>query len=201
MATRRCDTEARKIQIAEAAVRVIQMQGMANLSMERIALETGIVPSAIYRHFQNKDEVLDAVLDLIESRMYELVDAVNQEGGSALDRLKTLLKRHITLVQHVQTIPRVLFSDHVYVGNPARKAKLYAIISGYLERIGEIAKEGLADGSIRQDIEHETIPVLMMGMFQPAIMLWFLSDGGFDAARHIDRAWRCFLRGITPDNV
>jgi hypothetical protein len=89
-----------------------------------------------------------------------------------------------------------LFSDQVYIGNPARKAKIYGIISDYLARIGEIAREGQLDGSIRKDLEPETLSVLFMGLFQPTVMLWFMSDGGFDVTKHIDRAWRAFCDGV-----
>ena len=58
--TIRCNTGTRRIQIARAAITLIAERGIEGLSMGAIARQIGVVPSAIYRHFRNKDEVLDA---------------------------------------------------------------------------------------------------------------------------------------------
>ena len=54
------------------------------------------------------------------------------------------------------------------------------------------------EASIRPVLGRGTFWVVFLGRFQPATMLWFLSDGGFDVTKHIDRAWRVFLDGIRP---
>ena len=50
--------------IAEAALRLGDRDGPAAMSMRRIAAELGCDPMAIYRHFPNREALLDAVADL-----------------------------------------------------------------------------------------------------------------------------------------
>lgn len=195
------ETELRREQIAEAALQVVQTYGLKGLSMERIASEVGLVPSAIYRHFKNKGKVLDAALDLLHDRLTAIVAAAHNEEKTPLARLKALLVRHVALVQHFQAIPRLLFSDQVCIGNPARKAKLYAIVKDYLTKVAAIAREGQAEGTIRKDLDAQTIAVLFLGLFHPAVILWFISDGQFDTKKHVNRAWRAFCEGIRPVSV
>ena len=38
--------------------------------------------------------------------------------------------------------------------------------------------------------------MLFIGIFQPAAVLWHLSGGRFDIARHANRAWRVYERAI-----
>ena len=75
MAESKLDTQVRREQIAEAALSLVASQGVRRLSIASIARRVGLVPSGIYRHFKNKGEVLDAVLDLVEKRLHANVEA------------------------------------------------------------------------------------------------------------------------------
>jgi AcrR family transcriptional regulator len=198
MSKTKLDTEVRQEQIAEAALMLVHSHGIKALSIARIAMSVGLTPSALYRHFKDKSAILDAVLAQIRVQLFGLVDSVCAEHEAPLDRLQNLLRRHIVFVQQFQALPRILFSDQVYTGNPARKARIHATIMEYLGRIAAIVRDGQQDGSIRADIDAGTVSVMFLGLFQPTAMLWFLSDGGFDVTKHVDRAWRIFLEGIRP---
>ncbi|HEY6572448.1 MAG TPA: helix-turn-helix domain-containing protein, partial [Candidatus Eisenbacteria bacterium] len=62
MRTRKLATEVRRDQIAAAALQIIAAHGVRGLSLAAVARRVGLVPSAIYRHFAGKDEILDATL-------------------------------------------------------------------------------------------------------------------------------------------
>jgi AcrR family transcriptional regulator len=189
-------TQVRREQIAQAALLLVASQGLKGLSVAVVAGQVGLVPSAIYRHFKSKGEVLNAVLDLIRGRLLSNVEAVRSETGDPLERIHRLLRRHLQLVVAYRAIPRILFSDEVYSGHPELKAKLYGIIQGYLDQIGMIAREGQKKNRIRPDIPPETIAVMFMGLVAPSAFLWHLSDGGFNVTRHAERAWKVFSAAI-----
>jgi AcrR family transcriptional regulator len=51
--------------IVEAALRVVDREGLEGTSMRRVAEELGTAPSALYWHVRNKDELLQLVLDRV----------------------------------------------------------------------------------------------------------------------------------------
>ncbi len=51
--------------ILRAAVALADECGVESLSMRRIAQELGVVPMALYKHVANKDELLDAIVDVV----------------------------------------------------------------------------------------------------------------------------------------
>ncbi len=191
-------TEIRQEQIAEAALQVIGMHGLNGLSMERIARELDLAPSALYRHFAGKEEVLDAVVGVIGLRLRAMVAGVRREGLSPLESLRELLRRHIRMAQEFIAIPRLLFSDQVWIGNPGRKALLHAMLSAYLGEVAELVRDAQQEGTLLLELNPHTVSVMYLGLFQPAVMLLFLSDGGFDITRHMDLAWAAFLAGVVP---
>src|ERR687891_1809306 len=53
--------------IARAAVALADADGIDGLSMRKLALELGSAPMSLYRHFANKERLLDAMVDLVFS--------------------------------------------------------------------------------------------------------------------------------------
>ncbi len=189
MGTAKVDTNTRRRQIAEVALALVADDGLGGLSVARIARHVGIVPSAIYRHFDGKEAVLDAVIELIGDKLAENVRAARAEDGGAVEQLLRLLMHHTKLVRENRGIPRIVFSEDVYSGNPARKRQIYAIIDGYLAGVTEIVAQGQVAGCIRQDVEPSAVAVMFLGLIQPAAVLWHLSEGEFDVTRQARQAW------------
>jgi AcrR family transcriptional regulator len=156
----------------------------------------GLVPSALYRHFESKDEIIDAVLQLVKDRLLENVRAVSAEVADPFDRLRRLLDRHVTLIRENQALPRIVFSEEMYDGRPDRSRATFRTIKAYLDRLGEIVEQGQAAGAIRSDLEPATVAVMFLGLVQPAAILWHMSDGTFDVTRHTTLAWKVFAEAI-----
>jgi AcrR family transcriptional regulator len=54
-----------KERVLGAAVALADAQGVEGLSMRKLAQELGVVPMALYKHVANKDELLDAMVDVV----------------------------------------------------------------------------------------------------------------------------------------
>lgn len=193
------ETDVRQEQIIEAALDLIGTQGVYALSIVKIAERVGIVPSALYRHFKSKDDVLDAVLELLRSRLLENVTQVRKETSGALERLKALLMRHATMLNENRAIPHVVFSDGIYTGHPERKARVAELMMAYLGEIKAIIQEGKTQGTIHEDVIPTTASVMFLGMILPAAILWNISEGGFDVIAHAKSAWPAFVRCIATN--
>lgn len=198
MATIKQRTAVRRDQIAQAALALVAEQGPAELSMARIADRLGLATSAMYRHFPGKDEIIDAVIDLIGSRLEVNLSAASHTAGIPLKRLEFLLLRHVALVRENSGIPRLLFSGEVFCGSAGKRERLFQLINGYLGRVAEIIREGQRAGNIRNDVDALTLAVHFLGIVQPAVILGHLSDGRFDVARHAKRAWKLFVETAAP---
>jgi AcrR family transcriptional regulator len=55
--------------ILEAALRLVEREGVEVLTMRRLADETGTAPMSLYRHVADKREVLSELLDLVTRRL------------------------------------------------------------------------------------------------------------------------------------
>jgi len=191
------DTAVRQEQIAQAALELVAEDGLKSLSVASLAERVGLVPSGLYRHFKDKEAIVDAVLDLIERRLLANVTAVCEEESEPLVCLRQLLERHVWLICDNTAIPKVVFSDQIFTSDRAKAARLYQIISGYLRKVGGLIEGGQRAGSIRDDVDPETLSVMFLGLIQPAAILWHASGGTFDLLHHADRAWHVYAESIS----
>jgi len=176
----RTKTRIRQEQIAQAALALVSRYGLRRLNVAGLARKVGVVPSALYRHYQSKEAVLEAVLDLISRRLLENVQAVRQESADPLECLHRLLSRHVQLIRENVAIPRVIFSEEIFSGHPRRRQRVHQIIQDYLEKVQELIREGQLQGCIRLDLSPDTGSVMFLGLVQPAAILRLMSNGAFD---------------------
>ena len=183
----------------EAALDIIGVSGISSLSIAGIADRVGIVPSAIYRHFGGKDQVLDAVIEHIGSRFLGNIALAREEAGNAPEILRCLLMRHVRMHREIRAMPHILFYG-IYTGHPQRKTKLQALITSFLGSIQQVLREGIEEGSVREEVEPVTASVMFLGMIIPAAVTWNFSGGNYDLVSHAEKVWPNYHHHIATEN-
>jgi AcrR family transcriptional regulator len=201
MAKKRFGTEIRHDQIAEAALEIVRSEGVRALNVAAVAEKVGMVPSALYRHYKNKSEIVSAVLQLIQLRLNAHFQVVVKLDADPLEKLHLLLNRHIELIGNNNAIPRIIFSEEVIAGMPDKRGQLYGIIQDVIRNVATTVREGQERDVIRKDLGPESIAVSFLGMIQPAAIIWDLSEGWFDLAAHSRHAWRLFSTAIQSEGI
>jgi AcrR family transcriptional regulator len=186
------ESRIRRDQIAEATLALVVEHGLRHLSVAAVARRVGIAPSALYRHFPGKEAVLDAVLDRVHERMQGIVARAADGPGDALDALHRLMSLHLELVSANKALLPVLVGDAFHSGNPGRRRRVFAVLTGYLARVAALARSGQRAGAIRRDVSARTVALMFLGIVQPPAMLAVLSGGQFQNRRPSREAWRLF---------
>lgn len=194
------ETGIRREEILSAALTIVARQGLRSMTIDRIARLVGIVPSAVYRHFTGKAEIIAAVLTMIVDRMKRNIEEVDKENDDSLVAFRHLLMRQVKLVTEFMVIPHILFSEEVYSENPALKAKLHGLIQGFLGELAKLITKCQQQGTVRQDIEPVRIATMFLGLFQPSAFLYHLSGGTFDVVKQVDISWKVFTKAIAQES-
>lgn len=189
----------RREQIAQAALSLVACKGFNGLNMAGLARQVGLGTSSLYRHFESKEQVLDAVLDLLQKRLLGSVQTAVRGISNPLEQLRRLLAMHIRLILEYQALPRLFFSGDLHAGHPERKTRLYGIVQSYLAEVAEIVRQGQKRGVIRPNLDADAVSVVFLGLIQPTAILWHLSDGEFDVGKQVERAWPLFYDAIKVE--
>ena len=63
----------RQLEIIEATGKILTTSGVSRLTIKNLAKEMQFSESAIYRHFESKEEIIIAMLDYLSETMDELL--------------------------------------------------------------------------------------------------------------------------------
>ncbi len=197
--TQRMNTEERREQMASAALDLLAERGSEGFNIADLAESVGLVPSAVYRHFEGREDVLSAALDVFRDRVYRLVDAARNEAGDPLTALELLLTRHARLIESGGAVPHIMASINVPDGRAARRSKTEEIFRGYVARVEALVRDGQKSGHVRSDIDPTSAALLFAGLIQPAVLLRHVEGERFDITAHVVRVWDLFRRAVASD--
>jgi len=178
---------------------LIAGQGIKKLSVAAVARRVGLVPSALYRHFKGKEEILKATIELVRELLLDNVQSVRQATPIPLEQLRLLLMRHIRMIREFQAIPRIVFSDEILASYPQGRSAVYGIIQEFLGQVAQLVARGQRAGQINSGLDPETVAVLFLGLVQPPVVLWYLSNGRFDLVKQTEKAWQIFKKAIEVE--
>lgn len=190
------ETQVRRKQITQAALELVADGGLKKLSVAALARRLGLVPSALYRHFDDKRALLDAVVELIGRKLLDNVETVCLETTDPVERLYRLLIGHVTMIRENRGIPMIVFSQDLYAGHPGRRKGIYDSIRNYLSEVARLLRHAQETGRIAPAVDVEAAAVMFLGLIQPSAILWHMSDGEFDITRQAQRAWPLFLKAL-----
>ncbi len=110
--------------IALEALDIIDRDGLPGLSMRKLGGALGVEAMSIYHYVTSKDDLLDAVLDLLYSKI-EIVDLVEHDAWEAVF-LRAVRSFNEVLLDHPNTVA-------LFVGRPASKSRegFDTFFSGY----------------------------------------------------------------------
>lgn len=95
--------------IQQAALSIVDRDGLAGLTIRKLASALGVTPMAIYRHFRNKTSIEMTLVDLViaESRVTE-----HEAADLRSWLLHTFLEMRNALCQHPEIMPLLGAASH-----------------------------------------------------------------------------------------
>jgi AcrR family transcriptional regulator len=114
--------EERRVEIADAALRLIATEGIASLTVAALAKELGLTGGALYRHFPSSDAILDAVAE----RAVELLDASLPDPSlSPMVWLEQFVDSRTRAVSGHKGLASLIISDQLAKALPRRHLSTY----------------------------------------------------------------------------
>ena len=188
-------TEIRREEILRAALSIVEQQGLDNLNTNAIAIVIQLVPSAIYRHFKNKEDLIAALIDFIGERLQQNLQQAAMQEGTALARLKNLFELHVNLLQEEPAIPRILYFLISSERNQELKQKMLAEINAYVYETKRRLLQGKKAGEINQEVDVTAAAMMFLGMIQPLVILSQENKAVLD--EYPPKLWQCYQRAIA----
>ncbi len=174
------ELSSRQIQIIDASIKIISEKGIQELTMKNLSRELGISEPAIYRHFENKQTILIAVLESFKHQNRLINESIPLDGMTAFQHLQDVVMRILEKFTKNPAISAVIFSEEIFQNKSELAEMILGIMNSNTEFFTNIIKRGQADSSIRSDIEPEELSIIVMGSVRHLVTVWRLSGFSFD---------------------
>lgn len=164
MSEARRPSEARKVELIDAALEIIGTQGIAALSTRSLASRVGLSSGAIFRHFATLDALLEAVVERVET---VLDSTFPPQSLPPLERIDRFIEARSSAVGGRIGILRLVLSEQFLLALPqAGSMRLAGCVKKTRAFLVACLSEGQATGDIRADVSAQTLAPIVMGTVQ-----------------------------------
>ena len=160
--------------IIQQAATLFNQRGFTGSSISDVMQCTGLQKGGIYRHFESKEQLALAAFDYAQQQSTNrLVEAVAAETG-AVQKLLAFISAFHALTLHPPVpggcpiLNTIVDSDD---GDPALRERVVSVVSGWEQLIERIVADGVAQGSVRRDIDPQAVASVLIATLEGGIVL------------------------------
>jgi AcrR family transcriptional regulator len=186
----------RRAATVEAVIDLAAEQNPSDITTTAIAQRMGLTQGALFRHFPNKDAILQAVMSWVTERLLARVDKAAEGVASPLAALEATFMTHIDFVSEHPGVPRMLFGELQRAGETLPKRIVQTLTHHYSERLRRLLEAGKAQGELDTDLDVDAAIVLFIGTIQGLVMQSLLAGDATRIRRDAPGAFSIYRRGI-----
>jgi len=203
MARPQTDLEAGREHLLDIATAMIEERGNAALTMTELAALAGMSPANLYRYFENKDAVIEAIAGRWFAPKVAIMEEVVASDLPPRRKMYEFYARRFALVRAMWERDPVVFQTYCDVGE-----EHFEVVRSYVDlgdhHLGEIVAEAMADGhfagleideaiSLINQMVAPYVNIGLMAMVMPKLSedkLARIVDAIFDGLSAVDRGAR-----------
>jgi AcrR family transcriptional regulator len=188
--------EKRRTVTIEAVVELAGEQNPSEITTAGIAKRMGLTQGALFRHFPNKDAILQAVMEWVAERLMSLIEKVINAELSPLTALESIFMAHVDFITEHPGIPRMLFGELQRSEETAPKRITQALIHRYAERLNRLFEQGKTCGELDENFDNEAAATLFIGTIQGLVMQSLIAGDVSHMRRNAPKVFAIYQRGI-----
>jgi AcrR family transcriptional regulator len=155
-----------RVQIIRAAKRLLVDQGYHGLSMREVAGAVGVSKAALYYHFQDKEQMLLAILSSYLDDIEALIDDIQAQSQDSRERIYLLVARILQQPAEQRAIIRLASQEMPQLSDNARKNFDRLYHRKFLRKIEAMIASGIQRGDLRT-VDPNVATWTLLGMMYP----------------------------------
>jgi len=159
----------RKQRILTVAQRLLTRNGWRNTTLAQIAGEAGVSPAGLLHHFESKEQLLNAVLDIRDADD----DSHADRAGDLISEVAAVAERFYRSPELVGTYA-VLLAENVHPEAPLHD-RLQARYQNAIDIISELIRRGQRAGQFRMDMDVTVKAVQILAFITGMETTWLLN--------------------------
>ncbi|MEC5397891.1 TetR family transcriptional regulator [Uliginosibacterium sp. H1] len=188
--------------LLDAASRVFSEGGVGHTTLNDIAAAAGLTRGAVYWHFQNKSDLINALWERVALPMQQALDQIRSEFAHdvlAMTRAKSRwVLRQVVHDESTRQFMSILLLRCEFVAELA-SARDY-MLAQRDQCIGQLADEfalAIASGQLPVTVRAQGAAISLLALMDGLCMHWLLNPEAFDLEQVGGAALDAFLAGLA----
>jgi AcrR family transcriptional regulator len=188
----------RQERILDAAELVFLRVGFAEASVADAARQAGVSDGLIYRYFDSKQALRDAVLVRFYRRVLQGAEAAITAETNFASRLLALIETHLSCFRDDRALCR-FFISQVRVAADYPGSLLQDLNRRYTRVLLKVLRQGMAEGAMRSDADPRLVRDMLYGGMEH--VAWRSVSGGatLDVALLARQILTIVLKGVMTE--
>lgn len=174
------DITERQQEIINVSLELISESGIQSLTIKNLAKKIGFAESAIYRHYENKIQILLAILNFFKHNSENFFTGQLSSNEHTTVKIELIFMNHFRKFIANPSLVAVIFSEEIFRNEVELTEKVKEIMNKNIKSLETIIETGQKKGEIRADIEASHLSVMIMGSLRLFVKQWHMSDYKFD---------------------
>lgn len=156
------EKEDRRERILEAALTIMQTQGVHKLNIDQVAQMTELAKGTIYLYFKSKEEILGALTIRARQMLFDSFHKIAQKKISPLEKIKGFVKANFSFARKYP-VYYSLFSLYEVESPVTESDEMYQSSGNIVALVAEIVEQAKQDGSIKDSVHSERFTMVLYG--------------------------------------
>lgn len=166
----------RKDRIILSAIDIINELGIQGLSTKELAFRQGVNESALYRHFKNKDAIIEGVLEYFSQFDNSIYNSTIEKNLNGREKILDYIKAYLEYYEGYPAITAILFSYESLSHDQGAKEKMNLIFGIRLKNIIFLLDECQKNNEITQIIPARELALILIGYCNKVILEWRIGN-------------------------
>lgn len=186
----------RKAATVSAVLMLAAEQNPSDITTSAIAQKMGLTQGALFRHFDSKDSIMEAVMSWVADSILNRIETAAQNESSPLAALRAVFMTHIQFVFENPGVPRLLLSELQRPGITKPKEQTKSMLTGYKTKLIQILETAIARKELPPELDIKIAVVMFIGSIQGLVMQALIAGDVSLIRRDAAGVFAIYLRGI-----
>ncbi len=170
----------RQKEIINVSLVIIADGGIQSLTIKNLAKKIGFAESAVYRHYENKIQILLAILEFFKHNSESFFTSQLNSNEHTSAKIEQLFLNHFKKFTATPSLVAVIFSEEIFRNEVELSDKVMEIMDKNITSLTTIIENGQTKGEIRADIGASHLAVMIMGSLRLFVKQWHMSHDEFN---------------------
>lgn len=190
--------ETRREGILRAAQDLFHRQGYANTSLDDIARAVGIKREGIYYYFENRTQILIAIIRPLGLQLRDMAAEILASDDSPQEKLRRAVENHLMRFENRFAESKITLRDDYFAENELVLAEMGPVWDSYEDIWAEIISEGQTAGVFDPLLDPRLTFLGILGQCN-WVTRWYEPGVSIPVPELIEMYNRQILRGLMRD--